>query len=81
MLVFLKVSGGFGVSIYLLEFLLISRSSAREHGERPVLTVVYRVPGAGEASALETEEDCFPASIRVQDKVASVVQAASTVFT
>ena len=54
-LVFLKVSGGFGVSIYLLEFTFISRSSAREHGERPVLTVVYRVPRAREAMALETQ--------------------------
>jgi len=43
--------------------------------------VVYRVPRAGEAIALETEQGCFPACIRVYDKLASVVQAASAVAT
>jgi hypothetical protein len=40
---------------------------------------VYRVPRAGEAAALQTDQGCFPASIRVYDKLASVVQTASAV--
>ena len=68
-------------SFYLLTYLNLPLSHA------PVvslvlsvgLAVVYRIPRAREAAALQTDEGCFPASIRVYDKLASVVQTASAV--